>query len=272
MVAHPGREYQKGLGTMGNHTSISGIYIILNTKNNKVYIGQTKDFRKRWQQHKRLLSRGCHDNAYLQAAWNKYGAAAFRFKKLEYCPVEELNQREQHYLQRYVRTTNCYNISLDAQAPTRGHKLSEETRRKISQALKNPSEEVRRNRREGAKDRKSPTPFTEEHRRKMSQAAKGKKHPPMSEETRRKVSESKKGTIITEEQRVKMSAALKGHLVSDETREKLRKASSNMSDDVKRRISQTKMGHATSEETRKKISESVKRYIAEVRAAEHVDE
>jgi len=111
--------------------SVSCIYIILNKKNNKVYIGQSQNVRKRWNEHKRSLSNGNHHNRYLQRSWDKYGAKAFKFQILEYCPIEHLDEREQHYLDIYIGKGVSYNICTDAMT-TRGVRPTEETRAKIS--------------------------------------------------------------------------------------------------------------------------------------------
>ena len=112
-----------------------------------------------------------------------------------------------------------------------GHKISEETKRKISKSRK------------GHK-------ASEETKRKMSEALKGKvtwnigrKH---SEETRRKMSISGKGRIFSEEHKRKMLGRVpwnKGKKYSEEH---------------KRNISLRQIGRKMSEETRRKISKSNK--------------
>ena len=72
----------------------SGIYVISNTKNGKVYIGKGADIRSRWSKHKRLLKANRHYNIHLQRAWNKHGAKSFKFQILEYCEVDRLSERE----------------------------------------------------------------------------------------------------------------------------------------------------------------------------------
>lgn len=69
------------------------IYQIKNTLNNKVYIGQTNNIKRRWDQHKSDLKRGVHDNPYLQKLYNKYGLDIFEFGILheEDCDQERLN-------------------------------------------------------------------------------------------------------------------------------------------------------------------------------------
>ena len=105
-----------------------------------------------------------------------------------------------------------------------GKHLSDETRRKISEAEKGEnapmygrtgenapmygkhhSEEIRRKISESHKGKH----HTDDARKKMSESHKGKK---FSEETRRKMSESHKGKTMSEESRRKMSEAKKGLL------------------------------------------------------------
>lgn len=102
----------------------SGIYIIHNTKSGQVYIGQAQDIRTRWMGHKSSLRLKSHRNCHLQADWDKYGAKVFKFKVLEYCPVEQLVEREQHFLDVYMTKGICYNIASDATAPMRGRKFT----------------------------------------------------------------------------------------------------------------------------------------------------
>lgn len=50
----------------------SGIYIIKNNHDGKVYIGQSVDIKRRINHHKRQLIKGVHKNTYLQRAYNLY--------------------------------------------------------------------------------------------------------------------------------------------------------------------------------------------------------
>ncbi|MFD6209715.1 GIY-YIG nuclease family protein [Peribacillus sp. NPDC060253] len=77
----------------------SGIYQILNLKNNKVYIGQTNNLLYRRSQHFRSLKDNKHYNNYLQRAFNKFGEKLFVFEVLEYCCTEELNVRERYWIE-----------------------------------------------------------------------------------------------------------------------------------------------------------------------------
>lgn len=60
-----------------------GVYAIRNTKNNKMYIGESFNTILRWKQHKKDLNNGTHHSYKLQADWDKYGANNFQFKMIE---------------------------------------------------------------------------------------------------------------------------------------------------------------------------------------------
>lgn len=77
-----------------------GIYAIINITNNHCYVGQSKDIRSRWKGHRGSLNRGSHGNAYLQNAWNFYKEQSFKFAVLEVCNYEELNDKEQYWIER----------------------------------------------------------------------------------------------------------------------------------------------------------------------------
>ena len=46
------------------------IYKITNITNGMVYVGQSVNIIKRWNEHKRNLRKGAHENKKLQNAWN----------------------------------------------------------------------------------------------------------------------------------------------------------------------------------------------------------
>jgi group I intron endonuclease len=72
----------------------SGIYIIKNTVNNKVYIGKSINIKNRIYNHKSALKSNRHYNTYLQNSYNKYGKDAFIFEVLEKCLEECLSIQE----------------------------------------------------------------------------------------------------------------------------------------------------------------------------------
>ena len=94
-----------------------GVYKILNTINNKYYIGSTVDsFTKRLNHHYHALLRGNHKNDHLQAAWNKYGEDKFQFIIIEICEFDQVRSREQYYLDNIPKGMG-YNINTIATGP-----------------------------------------------------------------------------------------------------------------------------------------------------------
>jgi len=153
---------------------------------------------------------------------------------------------------------------------------SEETRQKISEALKGeknhmfgktPSEETRQKMSEANKGK---TP-SEETRQKMSEALKGGKNHMFgkthSEETRQKMSEAHKGKTHSEETRQKLSEANKGKNLSEETRQKMSEANKGktLSEETRQKISEAQKGKTLSEETRQKISEARIKFLGQKR-------
>lgn len=95
-----------------------GIYKIQNLINKKVYIGSTmKCFYNRWKQHLNSLKCNCHDNSYLQYAWNKYGSSNFEFSILEIIKKDYTRkyflEREQYFINKFHSfKSNGYNLSV----------------------------------------------------------------------------------------------------------------------------------------------------------------
>ena len=89
------------------------IYIIQNTVNDKVYVGQTRrKVSQRYQEHKRKLNNGTHHNKLLQNSWNKYSEVSFSYYTLiEIETQEEVNQAEEFYISWYRKLNLCYNVS-----------------------------------------------------------------------------------------------------------------------------------------------------------------
>lgn len=169
---------------------ISGIYCIENIKNNKKYIGQSKNINDRWCKHKNELNHGTHDNDYLQKSWNKYGEENFKFYVLEECPVEELNDRERHYIDFYNTLNREYGYNLKSGGQDK-NSLSEEIRNRISESNKKAylKSSLRELRSVDALNQWS-NPEIKAKILGENNGMYGKHH---SEETRKKMSEMKKG-------------------------------------------------------------------------------
>ena len=98
----------------------------------------------------------------------------------------------------------------------KGYKLSEETKKKMSEAHKGKhfSEEHKKRMSESMKGKE----FSEEHKKKISESNKGKE---FSEETKKKISDSHKGKKMTEETKNKLSEFHKGKKLYEETKKKI---------------------------------------------------
>lgn len=79
---------------------------------NKVYVGSTKQGKKRPLSHIRNLNKGCHDNDYLQKAWDRYGQDDFVWYIVEECSLDKLQDREQWWVGFLRATDERYGFNL----------------------------------------------------------------------------------------------------------------------------------------------------------------
>jgi group I intron endonuclease len=114
------------------------IYQILNTKTRKIYIGSAENYWNRMWCHIYLLRNNRHHSIKLQNSWNKHGEEVFQFSIVEKLGNEDdIILKEQYYLDllKPYLDSNGYNISPTA-STTLGHKMSEESKLKMSLAKK----------------------------------------------------------------------------------------------------------------------------------------
>lgn len=93
------------------------IYIIRNTINNKVYIGQTRtSVSQRWAEHLRHARYG---KQVINRAMRKYGVDKFYIETLEICNIKYLDEREIYYIDLYNSTNKSrgYNVSIGGSTP-----------------------------------------------------------------------------------------------------------------------------------------------------------
>jgi group I intron endonuclease len=177
------------------------IYIITNTINGKVYIGQTRleDPTERWKAHQTSIASGKGCPA-LGNAVKEYGASKFKFEVVIICFDEDRFKFEREYIKKYNSLVpHGYNITEGGEGGGnfKGKKHTEETLHKMSESLK---------------------AFYADPVRSMKFR---------SEETIRKKSESLKRTFNTPEMKARLSATMLNYhknnnfKVSEETKAKI---------------------------------------------------
>ena len=175
------------------------IYKIVNKTNGMTYVGQTVQIlEERWRQHLTNTS-NCR---YLKSAFKKYGIEQFDFKMICVCFDEDLNKIEIQYMEKLQSIVPTgYNLREGGNSG----RHNEETKKQISNTLK----EAYKNNIYIASKPQLGKPHTEETKSKISLALKGRtdiirpkptcwigKH--HTEESKNKMRESHKGTNINQ--------------------------------------------------------------------------
>ena len=110
-----------------------GIYLIKNKVNNCCYIGQSTNITRRWRQHKEAAVN--NEEAPLYAAMRKYGIDNFDFSVLEECAVEELNNKEIEYIEKFNSYKQGYNQTRGGNQYSHNIKISDEELEEIIELL-----------------------------------------------------------------------------------------------------------------------------------------
>ncbi len=130
-----------------------GIYKITNP-NNRIYIGQSIDIERRFNDYKS----GCYKQVRLNNSLTKYGYQKHKFEIIEICEVDMLNKRERFWQDYYnVIGRNGLNCKLQ-NTDTLKQVLSDEVKKKISLGCK----------------KAIVGKYTDDYRYKLSLATKGK--------------------------------------------------------------------------------------------------
>ena len=91
-----------------------GIYKITNKINNKSYIGQSVNIKRRWRDEKKVAFNINSEryNCPLSKSFRKYGFENFNFEILKECEISELNEYEEYFISYYnTLAPNGYNLT-----------------------------------------------------------------------------------------------------------------------------------------------------------------
>ena len=89
------------------------IYKIINTVNDKVYVGKTMGtIETRWKEHCADYQRDCHANRAIYRAMKKYGIDQFSAVEIEECSDKELADREIYWVEKLQSFQKGYNLTL----------------------------------------------------------------------------------------------------------------------------------------------------------------
>lgn len=109
------------------------IYKIECLVNGRVYIGQSKNWKKRWNEHKRRLRDGTHHSQRFQRAWDKYGEENFKHSIIEECNETNVDERESYWIAHYDSMNKYKGFNYES-GGTFNKIMSEEARKNISKA------------------------------------------------------------------------------------------------------------------------------------------
>jgi len=167
----------------------TGIYKIVNTENDKTYIGSSVDIDRRWKEHKSRLRHDRHGNQHLSNSWDKYGEDSFELQIIELIDKEDLVVRERYYINKLQPEYNIGDVVFD---------LTTEGRKKFSESGSYKS---------GKDHPFYGKEFSKEHRKQISKGHKGKT---LSPEHRKHIAEGNKGREMKPETREKISKTVSG--------------------------------------------------------------
>ena len=202
----------------------SGVYTIRNRVNGLLYVGSSVQISRRWNAHRCDLRRRVHNNQHLQRSWTLYGEDTFEFGILELCPIENLIEREQFWIDHFdASNPRCgYNIGTVAGSAMLGRKHKPESIAKMAASLRG--------------QKRSP-----EFREKMALIARQRYENPEE-----RIKSAVRASAASPETKAKISKSLLGRPRSETTKARLRET-------WKRKVAE---GWTMPTETRLKIGEA----------------
>jgi group I intron endonuclease len=124
---------------MENSQNIIGVYKISNTLSGRYYIGYSVNINKRFKTHRYKLKNNCHDNIFLQRAYNLDGEDKFIYDIIHICNTEdEAKEIELNYLSDLTIRKDLYNLNFNNSGGDllTNHPEKEEIRKRIIKTQK----------------------------------------------------------------------------------------------------------------------------------------
>lgn len=175
------------------------LYRITNIINNKVYIGQSKDYKSRWERHKYLSKHLNNRSQYIHRAMVKYGINNFIFEVIATTISKNYsNELEDILIKQYNSCNKDYGYNLNSGGFSRNH--SEETKQKLREAT---IKQI------AIKGHPSKGKFRTDEQKKRMSIAQQNMIRNISDEQRKKMSESHIGKTDSEETKIKKSLKIK---------------------------------------------------------------
>lgn len=178
----------------------------------KKYIGQTDNERRRKYEHFSHYNKKCRDSKFYRAV-KKYGWDNFIYGIIEEVFIDEIDEMEIYFIEKYDTFKNGYNSALGGKT-TRGYKHTEKTKQLLRE-MKIGTKHSLKTRQKMSEDRVGRTAWNKgiltsaETKKKISDKLKGENHPLFN-----------KGH--TEEAKLKMSLSF-----TEERKEKIRQSNKN---------------------------------------------
>ena len=99
---------------MKDNQKIIGVYKISNSLSGRYYIGYSSNINKRFTVHRSKLKKNCHDNIFLQRAYNLDGEDKFIYEIIHICDTEEeAKEIELQYLTDLTIRNIIYNLNFN---------------------------------------------------------------------------------------------------------------------------------------------------------------
>jgi group I intron endonuclease len=197
---------------MEDKEPIIGVYRISNKLSGRYYIGYSTNIDRRFCIHRSKLKQNCHDNIFLQRAYNLDGEDKFKYDIIHICDTEEeAKEIELQYLTDLSIRDKIYNLNYNNSGGDllTNHPDKEKIREKIINSQKEtmskmtPEERREKYGKIGAKNGMYGKTHTEDVRKKLSEINKGRicpnKGKKASEETKQKLSNIRKNKYTGED-------------------------------------------------------------------------